>query len=203
IRDPGQDKGREYQFTTISRGNEKRIVRFLAPGDVKGMGMLVEGRDTMYAFLPGFQRVRRLGTHVKNQSFMGSDASFEDMAEGAFTGLFDAKLVVSDEKNWILELTMLPGKEGEFPRRKIWVEKTIHQVTRLEDYDAKGTNVRSQTRTDYRKDEGPIVHWTPYDIKIVDHRRNDHSTEIIMLSSKVNQKVPDDVFSQRSLVRGQ
>src|SRR4051794_3890350 len=63
IREPGQSSGREYQFVTISRGNEKRIVRFLAPGDVKGMGMLVENRDTMYAFLPGFQRVRRLGTH--------------------------------------------------------------------------------------------------------------------------------------------
>src|SRR5438034_8947398 len=44
IREPGQSAGREYQFLTISRGNEKRLVRFLAPGDVKGMGMLVEGR---------------------------------------------------------------------------------------------------------------------------------------------------------------
>src|SRR4051812_20065079 len=56
VREPGQTTGREYQFLTISRGNDKRIVRFLAPGDVKGMGMLVESRDTMYAFLPGFQR---------------------------------------------------------------------------------------------------------------------------------------------------
>ena len=39
-------------------------MRFLAPGDVKGMGMLIEGRGTMYAFLPGFNKVRRLGLHV-------------------------------------------------------------------------------------------------------------------------------------------
>ena len=203
IREPGQDKGREFQFLTISRGNDKRMVRFLAPGDVKGMGMLVEGRDTMYAFLPGFQRVRRLGTHVKNQSFMGSDASFEDMAEGAMTGVYDAKVVGNEGTDWVLELTLLPGKESEFPKKKIWVDKKIHQLTRIEDYDAKGQNVRSQLRTNYKKDEGPVDHYTPGDIKITDHRRNDHSTEIIMLSAKVNQNVPDDVFSQRSLVRGQ
>src|SRR4051794_10958363 len=53
IREPGQTTGREFQFVTISRGNNKRLVRFTAPGDVKGMGMLVENRDTMYAYLPG------------------------------------------------------------------------------------------------------------------------------------------------------
>src|SRR5438105_5036688 len=141
VREPGQAAGREYQFLTISRGNEKRLVRFLAPGDVKGMGMLIENRDTMYAFLPGFQRVRRLGTHVKNQSFMGSDASFEDMAEGAFTGFYEPRLVGTEGNEWILELTLLPGKEAEFPKRKVWIDKTIHQITRLEDYDAKGGNV--------------------------------------------------------------
>jgi outer membrane lipoprotein-sorting protein len=203
IREPGQAVGREYQFLTISKGNEKRLVRFLAPGDVKGMGMLVEGRDTMYAFLPGFQRVRRLGTHVKNQSFMGSDASFEDMSEGALTGVYEGKLVGTEANDWVVELTLISGKEGEFPRRKVWIDKTIHQLTRIEDFDAKGQNVRSSLRTQYKKDEGEGEHYTPWNIKIVDHRRNDHSTEIIMLSAKVNQKVADDVFSQRSLVRGQ
>src|SRR5438445_378170 len=61
IREPGQTVGREFTFMTISKGNEKRLVRFTSPGDVKGMGMLTESRDTMYAYLPGFNRVRRLG----------------------------------------------------------------------------------------------------------------------------------------------
>ena len=131
------------------------------------------------------RRVRRLGTHVKNQSFMGSDASFEDMAEGAFTGVYDAKIVGTDDKNWILELTLLAGKDSEFPKRKIWVDKTIHQVTRLEDYDAKGTNVRSQLRTDYRKDEGPVEHWTPYNIKIVDQTVTEPTQDGVVLDQDI------------------
>mgnify|MGYP000882274439 FL=1 len=202
VKEPGAANGREYRFLTISRGSEKRIVRFLEPGDVKGMGMLVEGRDTMYAYLPGFERVRRLGTHVKNQSFMGSDASFEDMAAGNLADLYDAKVISAEGGEWVIELTIKAGKDSEFAKRKLWVDKGHHQATKIEDYDAKGTCVRTQTRTDFRKDEGPGEHFTPFKLVIVDHRRNEHSTEILMMSAKVNQNVPDDTFSQRALVRG-
>src|SRR4051812_31574984 len=64
---------REYGFTTFQKSPDKRLVRFTSPGDVKGMGVLIESAETMYVFLPGFQRVRRMGTHIKNQTFMGSD----------------------------------------------------------------------------------------------------------------------------------
>ena len=204
IREPGQAAGREFGFTTISKGNEKRIVRFTSPGDVKGMGMLTENRDTMYAYLPGFQRVRRLGTHVKNQGFMGSDATFDDMAEGAFSPVYKPTYAGADEGNWILDLELRPNQSAEFTKRKIWVDKKMHQITRMEDFDAKGVKVRTQTRTNYIKDsDDGGGHYTPGVIKITDHRRNDHNTEIVMSSTKANTGVPEDVFSQRSLVRGQ
>src|SRR5436190_1050793 len=81
VREPGVAAAREYGFTTYQKVPDRRLVRFTAPGDVKGMGVLVENNETMYVFLPGFQRVRRMGSHVKNQTFMGSDFSFEDMSQ--------------------------------------------------------------------------------------------------------------------------
>ena len=204
IREPGQKTGRQFSFTTISRFDEKRLVRFTAPGDIKGMGMLTESRDVMYAFLPGFQRVRRLGTHVKNQGFMGSDATFEDMAEGQFTGTWKPTLAGSEGDNWILDLALVSGHESEFAKKKIWVDKKMHQITKMEDYDAKGTKVRTQTRGGYVKDtEDNGGHYAPGVFLIVDHRRNDHSTELVFSNPKANTNVPEDTFSQRSLLRGQ
>src|SRR5260370_353947 len=84
---------REYGFVTYQKVPNKRLVRFTAPGDIKGMGVLVENPEVMYVFLPGFQRVRRMGTHVKNQTFMGSDFSFEDMSQTTFGNTYDAKLL--------------------------------------------------------------------------------------------------------------
>ncbi|MDB4966025.1 MAG: Outer rane lipoproteinsorting protein [Myxococcales bacterium] len=192
---------REYVFTTYQKFPSKRLVRFSAPGDVKGMGVLIESAETMYVFLPGFQRVRRMGTHIKNQSFMGSDFSFEDMAEIAYGTIYDAKLVGSDEKNWILELNAKAGQDLEFPKIKLWADKSMYQPTKLEYYDATGKNLKTQLRLDYAKDSPR--HFQPGKVVIIDHRRNDHESQIVFTSTKIDSGLSDDIFSVRSLVRGQ
>jgi len=203
IYEPGKTTGREVGFQSISKG-EKRLVRFLSPGDIKGMGFLVENRDTLYALLPAFNnRVRRLGTHVKGQSFMGSDIGYEDMSSTAMTGIWLPKLVATEADAWVLEVTLLPGKDAEFPRMKIWVDKKIKQVNRIEYYDGKGAKAKTQTRSDFKLDQGSTAHYTPGEIKVVDHRRNDHSSVIRNTRSQADSGIADDMFTQRSLQRGQ
>lgn len=202
IREPGAETGRQVALTTWLKGEDKRLVRFTAPADMRGMGILTEGRDTMYAFLPGFQRVRRMGIHLKGQSFMGSDLTFEDMNESTLTGLYAPKYLGSEGEAWILELALLPGKQAEFPKLKVWIDKQIHQSTRVEYYDEKGQKARTATRSGWKKDEGPIVHYSPERMVMVDHRRNGHSTELVIVKAKVNQQLGDELFSQRSLIRG-
>jgi outer membrane lipoprotein-sorting protein len=193
-------KAREYQFTIYQKNPGRRLVRFSAPGDVKGMGVLVENDETMYVFLPGFQRVRRMGAHIKNQSFMGSDFSFQDMSELAYSELFTPRLIGSDDKSWILELTAKPGVEVDFPTIHLWADKTIYQPTRLEYFDPNGKLLRTQLRLDYTKDSPQ--HYQPGKVVIIDHRRNDHQSEIVFTSAKIDSGLPDDLFSVRSLMRG-
>ena len=89
----GATKGREYQFSQTTKG-QKRIVRFNAPGDIKGMGFLAEGRDTMYVYPPDMKKIRRMGTHIKAQSVLGSDLTNDDMSEGSgLSSLYKPTLV--------------------------------------------------------------------------------------------------------------
>ena len=192
---------REYVFTTYQKAPHKRLVRFLAPGDVKGMGVLIESADTMYVYLPGFGKVRRMGTHIKNQSFMGSDFSFTDMSEIAYGDIYVPKLVGSDAKNWILELTAKPGMDLEFPKLKLWADKSMFQPTKLEYYDPSGKLLKTQDRLDYKQDSP--THFQPGKIVITDHRRNDHKSEIVFTSTKIDSGLSDDMFSVRALMRGQ
>src|SRR5262245_1717126 len=120
IKDPS-GQAREIGFTTYQKVPDKRLVRFSSPGDLKGMGVLVENKDTMYVYLPGFQKVRRVGTHVKNQTFMGSDFSFEDMSLSRYSPSYDAKLIKADDKSWEIDLAVKPGQEVEYPRVHMWV----------------------------------------------------------------------------------
>ncbi len=191
---------REYGFTTFQKNPDKRLVRFTAPGDVKGMGVLVENAETMYVFLPGFQRVRRMGTHIKNQTFMGSDFSFEDMSQTSFAPTYDAKLIAQDDKTYTLDLTQKAGKDLEFPHIKMVIDKTFYGPLKMEYLDGSGKKLKTQLREDYKKDGSE--HWNPGKVIITDHRRNDHTSEIVFTSTKLNSGLSDDLFTQRSLIRG-
>jgi outer membrane lipoprotein-sorting protein len=199
VRQP-DGKAREYAFTTWQKVPEKRLVRFTAPGDVKGMGMLIENKDTMYVYLPGFQKIRRLGTHAKNQSFMGSDVGFEDMSQTTFGATYEAKLGAGDADKYLLELEAKKGLDLEFPKMKMWVDKTKFVPLKLEFMDGSGKKLKSQIREDYKQDSPK--HWQPMKITFIDHRRNDHQSEIVFSSSKLDTGLSDDLFTQRSLLRG-
>jgi outer membrane lipoprotein-sorting protein len=201
IFEPGANSGRKFVFSTFLKG-PKRLVRFTSPEDVKGMGMLLEDRETMYVYLPGFQRVRKMNAHTKGQTFMGSDFGYEDMAESTYTGYWTPKLVGTDGNQWLIDLTPAPGKVAEFPRLRVWFDKVRYLATKIEFYDEKNVKARTEIRADFKRDEGPIEHWSPYTITITDHRRNDHHTTMKFLQSKVNTGLPDELFNQRGLMRG-
>ncbi len=191
---------REYGFITFQKAPAKRLVRFTSPGDVKGMGVLIEDADTMYVYLPGFNKVRRMGTHIKNQTFMGSDFSFEDMSNVTFGKTYDAQLITVEENDWVIDCTQKKGLDREFPRIKMWIDKKSGQPLKMEYMDASGKVLKTETRDGYHQDSPR--HWNPTVVKIVDHRRNDHTSEIVFSSSKIDSGLSDDLFSVRSLVVG-
>lgn len=201
IREPN-GAARELVFTTWQKVPDKRLVRFFSPGDVKGMGVLVENKDTMYVYLPGFQKVRRVGTHVKNQTFMGSDFSYEDMSLTRYGVVYDAKLVKEDAKTWELDLTVKPGVEIEYPRVHMIVDKQAQQPLRVDFQDASGKPLKTNEYEGYHL-EGGAEHWNPNKVIVTDHRRNEHRSEIVFTGVKLNSGLRDDLFTQRSLIRGQ
>ena len=189
---------REVEFTTKQKGNQKRLVRFLSPGDIKGMGFLLEGPGVMYAKLPAFgNRIRRLGTSQMNQSFMGSDLTSEDMSAIDYGPSYTAKLGGTDGSLTVLELQLKPGKTSEFPRLKMWVNPDQATITKVEYYDATGKKLRSNLRSDFKKDGE--AHWSPGTMTYIDHRRADHKTDMILVKSTLNNGYKDDEFTQRAL----
>jgi len=199
IREPN-GSAREIDFTTFQKVPDKRLVRFSAPGDLKGMGVLIENKDVMYVFLPGFQKVRRVGTHVKAQTFMGSDFSYEDMSLSRYSPTYDARLLKEDANSWELELTVKPGQEIEYPRVHMWVEKKSQQPTKIDFSDGSGKVLKTSEYVDYHIDDA--THWGPSKVVVTDHRRNDHKSEIVFTHVRLNQGLKDDFFTQRTLIRG-
>jgi hypothetical protein len=85
-----QGRVRERQMTISGiRGAEKGeradrlLIRFLFPNDIKGTGFLVlehpGADDERFLYLPALGRVRRIAGEEKQDSFVGSDFTYEDM----------------------------------------------------------------------------------------------------------------------------
>src|SRR5438445_11075976 len=62
---------------------QKTILFFLAPAEVKGTGFLAfthKGRAAdQWLYLPELQRVRQITARTRNESFMGTDLSYHDL----------------------------------------------------------------------------------------------------------------------------
>lgn len=197
VRNPGGT--REYDFTTSQKSPDKRLVLFTAPGDVKGMGILVQGKE-VHVYLPGFQKVRRMGTHVKNQTFMGSNFGFDDFSQIAYADSYDAKILSEDDASWTVEMNAKKGIDPEFPKLVMTVDKKIHHPLKVEYYDASGKKQKTQIRSEYKQDAPN--HHQPGKIQMIDHRRGDNASDIVFGATKIDQGLTDDIFTVRSLARG-
>jgi len=59
------------------------LLKFTAPADIKNLGFLSLADDKMYLYLPAFDRVRRIASHARKESFAGSDLSNDDLSTGS------------------------------------------------------------------------------------------------------------------------
>ncbi|HEV8319057.1 MAG TPA: outer membrane lipoprotein-sorting protein [Vicinamibacterales bacterium] len=83
-----QGRVRERSMTLLAlRGTgeigDRLLVRFTYPNDIKGTGFLVwehpNADDERFLYLPALGRVRRIAGREKQESFVGSDLSYEDI----------------------------------------------------------------------------------------------------------------------------
>ena len=89
---------REGRFLMLQNAADKRILRFLAPADMRNTAMLALGKGELYVYLPADRRVRRLGSSALNQTFLGSDFYAEDLGSVRLRDDYDAKSVAKSRQ---------------------------------------------------------------------------------------------------------
>ncbi|MFA5625689.1 MAG: outer membrane lipoprotein-sorting protein [Bradymonadales bacterium] len=196
----GVHKDVTYLFHTYTKGENRRAVRFHEPAEMKGMGVVIKGRDEVYARLPDSDKVRRVGTHAKRQSFYGSDWSMDDMSMIFFAKDFSAKLLdaKSDNTHVKLELTKNAGVDLPYNKLVIKIDRKLILIDYIEYYDDNNKYVKLQQRYAPKVMGGGYLMYTH--LKLTDIKTK-HQTENFVEEEKINQKISDDTFSKRWLVR--
>lgn len=197
----GGNDGNQYTFQTITKGENFRAITFEEPADMKGMGVVIKGRDDIYVKLPDMRKVRRVGAHAKRQSFQSSDWNFDEMSMIRLGKDFSAKIIESEstDTHVVIECARRDGVDLQYPKLKLRIDKAYILIDRIEYYDESGEMVKVQERFEPKKLGGEHFIYTR--VTMTDVASN-HTTQNEVLDEAVDQEVPDSTFSRRWLLRG-
>ncbi len=203
------DKGGGKRTRTLTQYGKKAdpeaykfLVVFKSPPDLKNVGFLVHAhtfsdRD-LWAYFPEYKRVRRIATTSQDDSFFGSDLSYDD-----FTGppnLDDYKFSILKEDAvdgrpcYVVEVT--PRLHRKYSKYVAWVAKDLWIHLKI-DYYQDDVIYRSGTFRDVRMIDGIP---TPFRTDM-ENRKTGHRTELMFESVQYHTHFSDDLFTQRSLER--
>ncbi len=180
----------------------KVLVVFRSPPDLKNVAFLIHAhtfadRD-LWAYFPEYKRIRRIPTSSQDDSFFGSDLSYDDF--GGPPNLDDYKFnilkedIVDNKPCYVIEVT--PKIHRKYTRYIAWVSKEFWIHLKI-DYYQDNDIYRTVDFKDVKIIDGIP---TPF-IWNVENKKTSHRTELSIEHIQYHTHFPDDLFSQRSLVQ--
>jgi outer membrane lipoprotein-sorting protein len=183
--------------------SKKQIIWFLAPADDKGVAFLKiehEGEDDeMRLWLPAFNKVRRISSKQKADSFMGSDMSYEDMTSrelNEYTYKLTGSEIIDNTEYYILESIPNPELGSTYSKHIAWVSKSDYLVMKEESYDNSGRLLKVKLLKYKRLKEYDV----PKEMYVENVQKN-HNTRLTFDQIEVDTNVPDKLFQEKNLKR--
>lgn len=198
----GHSLSRTMQIWTADDG-KAQLIKFLEPADVRGSGFLnvekASGETETLIYLPALGRVRRVAGGQKQDSFFGSDFSYEEISSlsGDFDDDFETALLeVLPGPVYVLEGKALPGAESSYDRIVYQVPESTLVPRRVEFYTA-GALVKVLTIEATEEVGGYAL---PSVIRMETVAAGS-ATTITQSGYQVDEEIPADVFTERFLQR--
>ncbi|MGD9940975.1 MAG: outer membrane lipoprotein-sorting protein [Clostridia bacterium] len=187
-------------------GVEKKIMEFLSPADVKGTSFMnwsydEEGRsDDQWIYLPALKRVKRISSDSKGDAFMGSDFTYDDLAErhpSRDTHTIIGTESLDGEACWIIESKAKDTSEV-YSKTVSWISKDRLTGIKRDYYDRKGALLKTLTVQELKTIDGYLM------ITITEMHtiRKNTRTRMVFDDLKLDTGITDDLFSERTLTRG-
>lgn len=199
-------------------GEENRsILFFLHPADVKGTGLLRVGygaskEDDQWLFMPSLKKTKRIlsAKGGRKQSFMGSDFTYADFSSLVLDDYnFDfyekqKEIDVNGKKCWLIwakpKSPAITEKTG-YTKQLLYIRQDNNVLIRAKLFMEEDGYVKYMELKDLKKIDGV---WTPSELIMSKKLGNKtvHKTIIKNNDTQYNQKHNDDMFTLRQLEKG-
>lgn len=189
---------------------DRLLIRFSYPADIKGTGFLVwehpSSEDERFLYLPSLARVRRIAGAETQESFVGSDFTYEDIGGREFD---EYTYAIVDENTswtppgggaaqpaWRLE-SRRKDTSAEFPRVRSLVLKDSFVVVQADIYNRRDEKQKIYTVRRLQQVKGI---WTVMDAEMTNAIEKSR-TELLTEAVDYNVGLKDADFSRRELER--
>ena len=190
---------------------DRLLIRFTYPNDIRGTGFLVwehpDRDDERFLYLPSLGRVRRIAGSEAQESFVGSDFTYEDIGGrefGEYTyAIADANASWTPPAGgasrpaWRLESRRREAS-AEFPRVVSTVLKDTFVVVSAEIYNRRDEKQKVYTVHRLEQVEGI---WTAMNAEMTDALQKSR-TELDIVSTDYNVGIDESAFTRRELEHG-
>jgi hypothetical protein len=228
-RDTGRDSRLTMQMRLIDRQGRARertlsvnglrgqgtagdrvLVRFTYPNDIAGTGFLVwerpGGEDDRFLYLPALARVRRITGSERQESFVGSDFTYEDIGGRAIEDY--AYALVEENASWLdAGGTRYPAWRIEskardaaatYPRVVSTIRKDNFVVVAAEVYNRRAERAKGYRVTKLAQVQGIWTVMASTMANEIDRTR----TELVVTEARYNTGLAERDFSRRELENG-
>jgi hypothetical protein len=184
-------------------GDSKVFIRFTAPAEVRGVGLLtlnhVAKPAEQWLYTPSIQRERRIAPQEKTARFMGTDFTHEDMEERGVEG-YDYEVlseeIVDGQPTFKIKGVYKNRKNTQYSHLVVYVRKDLMVTTAIEFY-IDGKLRKTMLWRDWQQVQGI---WTAHTIEVRDVARNS-MTRLHIAAVKYNVELDPDWFTLRTLRR--
>jgi len=195
--------------TATSGSGDRVLIRFTYPNDIKGTAFLVwehpEGEDERFLYLPALGRTRRIAGAEAQDSFVGSDFTYEDIS-GRELDDYTYSMVEQDAAwtapegqkipSWRIE-SRAKDANARFPRVVSTIRKDNFVIVHADIHNRRDER---QKIYDVRRLEQVQSIWTLSEIVMTNVAEQTH-TELVVKSARYNTGLTEADFSRRELER--
>lgn len=185
--------------------DSRKVLALLDPPDVKGTTFLSwdyadpAREDDRWLYLPAMKRVRRIMGESRNDTFMGSDFTYDDLGDRSVDE-DDHRLLGEETLEgidcWVVESVPKDTTE-RYKRKKIWVRKDADLPIRVEYYDKDGL-LKTLRVLEARLQDG---FWVQVSTEM-HNVQEDHRTVLTVEEIQHDTGLRDSLFEVATIQRG-
>jgi len=198
----GQVRVRAVESKSMEEGGlRSTLVTFIEPADVAGTRLLArevkDGDDIQYLYLPALKEKRRIAGSEKNESFMGTDFTYNDLEQRSIEDSQYTKLP-DEEHSGIptYRIDAVPeGSDSEYSKAQLWVDKKDFIPLKIYFFDAKGEHYKTLVAQRVEPIDGKMT----ITKLMMKNLRKGSKTTMIMEDMDRGRTFPKSVFDESNL----